>query len=147
VFIFLNLISSILINLLYKYYAGEKENFISAEQLLWREFFYQLSYKNENFDRIDGNIMSFKIPWSYGSDHLAQKWENGQTGFPWIDACMRQLRQEGWMHHLCRNSVAVFLTRGQCFLSWTRGHRIFLRYLIDVILAIIRIFISIYLIK
>jgi deoxyribodipyrimidine photolyase len=98
---------------LYKYYAGEKENFISAEQLLWREFFYQLSYKNENFDRIDGNIMSFKIPWSYGSDHLAQKWENGQTGFPWIDACMRQLRQEGWMHHLCRNSVAVFF-QGVC---------------------------------
>ncbi len=77
--------------------------------------------------------MSFKIPWDYGRDDLIQKWENGQTGFPWIDACMRQLKQEGWMHHVCRNSVAVFFTRGQLFLSWYKGHRIFLRYLIDVI--------------
>jgi len=78
--------------------------------------------------------MSFKIPWDWrGGDHLAKKWELGQTGYPWIDACMRQLRQEGWMHHLCRNSVAVFLTRGQCFISWPIGHRVFIRYLIDVI--------------
>jgi hypothetical protein len=58
--------------------------------------------------------------------------KQGQTGYPWIDACMRQLRQEGWIHHVCRNSVAVFLTRGDLFLSWERGMKVFLRYQIDV---------------
>ncbi|CDW98027.1 hypothetical protein [Sporisorium scitamineum] len=55
----------------------------------------------------------------------------GQTGFPWIDALMRQLRLEGWMHHLGRHSVAAFLTRGQCWISWERGAEIFDKYLID----------------
>jgi len=77
--------------------------------------------------------MSFKIPWDWGGDHLYKKWELGKTGFPWIDASMRQLRQEGWIHHICRTSVSVFLTRGQFFLSWTKGHQTFLRLLVDVI--------------
>ena len=46
-----------------KYYTGPKEKHCPAEQLFWREYFYQLSYKNENYSRIDGNPMSFKIPW------------------------------------------------------------------------------------
>lgn len=58
--------------------------------------------------------------------------KKGQTGFPWIDACMRQLLYEGWIHHVCRNSVAVFLTRGVLYLSWEQGHITFLRNLIDV---------------
>jgi len=117
--------------LYYKHFKGEKESFIPSEQLLWREFFYHLSYKNDKFDLIDGNVMSFKIPWDYGRDDLYRRWEEGMTGFPWIDACMRQLKQEGWMHHICRNSVAIFLTRGQLWLSWEKGHRTFLRLLID----------------
>ena len=55
------------------------------------------------------------------------------TGFPWIDACMRQLRQEGWIHHIGRNSVAIFLTRGGLFKSWHYGLKVFLHYQIDVI--------------
>ena len=56
----------------------------------------------------------------------------GRTGFPWIDACMRQLIQEGWIHHVCRNSLAVFLTRGDLFLNWEKGMNVFFKYLIDV---------------
>ncbi|KAF8759589.1 DNA photolyase [Rhizoctonia solani] len=59
-------------------------------------------------------------------------WAEGRTGFPWIDALMRQLREEGWMHHLGRHSVACFLTRGQCYISWERGAEVFdAEYLID----------------
>jgi cryptochrome len=54
------------------------------------------------------------------------------TGFPWIDACMRQLIQEGWIHHVCRNSLAIFLTRGDLFISWEKGMNSFFKYLIDV---------------
>lgn len=45
---------------------------------------------------------------------------NGETGYPWIDAIMRQLRDEGWIHHLARHAVACFLTRGDLYISWER---------------------------
>jgi len=47
------------------------------------------------------------------------------TGARWIDACMRQLKVEGWIHHLARHSVACYLTRGQCYISWERGMEVF----------------------
>ena len=75
--------------------------------------------------------MTFKIPWEWNKI-LFDKWENGQTGFPWIDACMRQIKQEGWTHHICRNSVAIFLTRGDMFHPWESGLKTFLKYTIDV---------------
>lgn len=60
-----------------------------------------------------------------------QRWAHGKTGFPWIDAIMRQLRSEGWIHHLARHSVACFLTRGGCYISWERGAEVFEELLID----------------
>lgn len=60
-----------------------------------------------------------------------QRWKWGRTGFPWIDAIMRQLRQEGWIHHLARHAVACFLTRGGCYISWERGAEVFEEWLID----------------
>lgn len=59
------------------------------------------------------------------------RWTHGRTGFPWIDAIMRQLRQEGWIHHLARHSVACFLTRGGCYISWERGAEVFEELLVD----------------
>lgn len=59
------------------------------------------------------------------------RWREGRTGFPWIDALMRQLKQEGWIHHLGRHSVACFLTRGGCYVSWERGAEVFEELLID----------------
>ncbi|CCU75653.1 Putative Cryptochrome protein [Blumeria hordei DH14] len=60
-----------------------------------------------------------------------QRWKYGRTGFPWIDALMRQLRQEGWIHHLGRHAVACFLTRGGCYISWERGAEVFEELLLD----------------
>ncbi|RZF33049.1 hypothetical protein LSTR_LSTR007965 [Laodelphax striatellus] len=80
-------------------------------QLLWREFFYCAATNNSNFDRMVGNPICVQIPWTNNPEALA-KWANGQTGFPWIDAIMHQLREEGWIHHLARHAVACFLTRG-----------------------------------
>ncbi|KAJ9624999.1 hypothetical protein H2203_004950 [Taxawa tesnikishii (nom. ined.)] len=60
-----------------------------------------------------------------------QRWREGKTGFPWIDALMRQLRIEGWMHHLGRHAVACFLTRGGCYISWERGAEVFEEWLVD----------------
>lgn len=60
-----------------------------------------------------------------------QRWKRGTTGFPWIDALMRQLRHDGWIHHLGRHSVACFLTRGGCYIDWERGAEVFEELLLD----------------
>ena len=48
---------------------------------------------------------------------LLAAWREARTGYPWIDAAMTQLRQEGWIHHLARHAVACFLTRGDLWQS------------------------------
>lgn len=56
--------------------------------------------------------------------------KQGQTGFPWIDAIMTQLREEGWIHHLARHAVACFLTRGDLWISWEEGMKVKCRFLL-----------------
>ncbi|XP_026030656.1 cryptochrome-2 [Astatotilapia calliptera] len=99
-------------------------------QLLWREFFYTAATNNPNFDRMDGNPICVQIPWDQNPEALA-KWAEGRTGFPWIDAIMTQLRQEGWIHHLARHAVACFLTRGDLWISWESGMKVFEEMLLD----------------
>lgn len=55
----------------------------------------------------------------------------GQTGFPWIDAVMIQLREEGWIHDLAWHSVACFLTRGNLWISWVEGMKVFEELLLN----------------
>ncbi|KAK1335712.1 hypothetical protein QTO34_003505 [Cnephaeus nilssonii] len=99
-------------------------------QLLWREFFYTAATNNPRFDRMEGNPICIQIPWDRNPEALA-KWAEGKTGFPWIDAIMTQLRQEGWIHHLARHAVACFLTRGDLWVSWESGVRVFDELLLD----------------
>ncbi|KAK2490289.1 hypothetical protein MC885_009900 [Smutsia gigantea] len=99
-------------------------------QLLWREFFYTAATNNPRFDRMEGNPICIQIPWDCNPEALA-KWAEGKTGFPWIDAIMTQLRQEGWIHHLARHAVACFLTRGDLWVSWESGVRVFDELLLD----------------
>ncbi|KAJ0181189.1 hypothetical protein K1T71_003274 [Dendrolimus kikuchii] len=99
-------------------------------QILWREFFYCAATRNPNFDRMEGNPICVQIPWEKNQESLA-KWATGQTGFPWIDAIMIQLREEGWIHHLARHAVACFLTRGDLWISWEEGMKVFDELLLD----------------
>lgn len=99
-------------------------------QLLWREFFYANAYAVPNFDRMEGNRLCRQIPWEFDAAKL-RAWEEGRTGYPWIDACMAQLRVEGWLHHLARHAVACFLTRGDLYHSWEHGAKVFDRLLLD----------------
>ena len=92
-------------------------------QLLWREFFYTAATNNPRFDKMEGNPICVQIPWDKNPEALA-KWAEGRTGFPWIDAIMTQLRQEGWIHHLARHAVACFLTRGDLWISWEEGMKV-----------------------
>eukprot|EP00931_Biecheleriopsis_adriatica_P120270 TRINITY_DN95388_c0_g1_i1.p1 TRINITY_DN95388_c0_g1~~TRINITY_DN95388_c0_g1_i1.p1 ORF type:complete len:590 (-),score=114.32 TRINITY_DN95388_c0_g1_i1:96-1838(-) len=99
-------------------------------QILFRDMFYLLGAAVPNFDKDEGNSMCKQIPWGKDAELLAA-WEEGRTGYPFIDALMRQLRQTGWMHHLGRHAVACFLTRGDLWQHWTAGRDIFDRLLLD----------------
>uniref|UniRef100_A0A8D0L628 Photolyase/cryptochrome alpha/beta domain-containing protein n=1 Tax=Sphenodon punctatus TaxID=8508 RepID=A0A8D0L628_SPHPU len=99
-------------------------------QLLWRELFYTVASATPNFTRMVGNPICLQIEWYEDAEKL-HKWRTAQTGFPWIDAIMTQLHQEGWIHHLARHAVACFLTRGDLWISWEEGMKAFEELLLD----------------
>ncbi len=69
------------------------------------------------------------IPWRHDEADF-QRWCEGRTGFPLVDAAMRQLQQTGWMHNRLRMVVAMFLTK-DLFIDWRWGERFFMQHLID----------------
>ncbi|XP_046881742.1 cryptochrome circadian regulator 3b [Hypomesus transpacificus] len=99
-------------------------------KLLWRDFFYTAATNNPRFDKMEGNPVCIRIPWDRNPEALA-KWAEAKTGFPWIDAIMTQLRQEGWIHPLARHAVACFLTRGDLWINWEEGMKVFEELLLD----------------
>lgn len=70
-------------------------------QALWREYFYLAAYSTKNFHRMSENHQAAQIDWDT-EPKMAEAWAQGRTGYPAIDATMRQLKQEGWVHHLGR---------------------------------------------
>lgn len=69
------------------------------------------------------------IPWRHDAADF-QRWCEGRTGFPLVDAAMRQLQKTGWMHNRLRMVVAMFLTK-DLFIDWRWGERFFMQHLID----------------
>ena len=100
-------------------------------QLLFREMFYLLSRSVENWNRDSDNEMCKPIDWDEFHAEKMTAWEKGQTGFPLVDAMMRQLDSTGWMHHLGRHAVSCFLTRGQLWQNWMFGRDVFEKKLVD----------------
>lgn len=99
-------------------------------ELIWREFYKQILW---NFPRVCKH-KAFKEdtdqwPWRH-DEKLFDAWKHGQTGYPLIDAAMRQLQQTGWMHNRLRMVVAMFLTK-DCFIDWRWGEKYFMQHLID----------------
>nr|CAD7196228.1 unnamed protein product [Timema douglasi] len=92
-------------------------------QLMWREFYYVVAAGTPNFDKMVGNPVCCQVPWDTNPKYL-EAWTKGQTGYPFIDSIMTQLRQEGWIHHLARHAVACFLTRGDLWISWEEGQQV-----------------------
>ena len=99
-------------------------------QLFWREFYYACAHGTPNYHRMEGNPICRQVPWD-DDDALLAAWKEGRTGYPWIDAAMTQLREEGWIHHLARHAVACFLTRGDLWQSWEKGAEVFDELLLD----------------
>jgi len=71
-----------------------------------------------------GNDKCKQIEWA-NTERYLKAWETGTTGYPAVDATMRQLNQEGWIHHFGRHMVACFLTRGDLWIHWQLGAKVF----------------------
>ncbi|KAK4161099.1 putative deoxyribodipyrimidine photo-lyase [Cladorrhinum sp. PSN259] len=69
------------------------------------------------------------IEWSYDMEQF-EAWTSGRTGFPIVDAAMRQLNHMGWMHNRCRMIVASFLSK-DLLLDWRMGEKYFMEHLVD----------------
>jgi deoxyribodipyrimidine photo-lyase len=99
------------------------------QEIAWREFYQHAMY---HFPKLaDGAYRdSFKnFPWQNNEKHF-QAWCEGKTGYPIVDAAMRQLNETGWMHNRCRMIVASFLTK-DLIINPQRGEKYFMQKLID----------------
>ncbi|MCS3924686.1 cryptochrome/photolyase family protein [Methanosalsum natronophilum] len=98
-------------------------------QLYWRDFYTHLAYHNPH---VFGNAFKTKfdnIEWLNDKEHF-QRWCSGTTGFPLIDAGMRQLNDTGYMHNRVRMLTASFLTK-DLHIDWRWGEKYFASKLID----------------
>jgi deoxyribodipyrimidine photo-lyase len=99
------------------------------DQLAWREFYTQVLWANPEV--VDANYKEYAQPIEWNEDPEAlQAWQDGKTGYPIVDAGMRQLREEAWMHNRVRMIVASFLTK-DLLLDWREGYAWFRETLVD----------------
>lgn len=103
-------------------------------ELLWREFYTHIlvGYPKVSRHRAFKPETEF-LAWRHAPKDLLA-WQEGRTGFPIIDAAMRQLIATGWMHNRLRMIVAMFLTKN-LLIDWREGERFFMQHLIDGCLA------------
>jgi deoxyribodipyrimidine photo-lyase len=112
---------------------ADRENPIFLSELIWREFFMQILF---NFPHvITGNFRSKydNVPWRNNEEDF-EKWCEGKTGFPMVDAGMRQLNESGYMHNRVRMITAGFLCK-QLLIDWRWGEAYFAGKLLDYELA------------
>jgi deoxyribodipyrimidine photo-lyase len=98
-------------------------------ELIWREFFVSILH---HFPHV--RTRSFReqyegIPWRNDGDEFAA-WCAGKTGYPVVDAAMRQLKETGWMHNRARMIVASFLVKN-LLIDWRWGEKWFMQHLVD----------------
>jgi deoxyribodipyrimidine photo-lyase len=113
---------------------GQEGALTWISEICWREFYVHVLV---GFPRVcKGRAfqpVTERLVWNDNPDHF-EAWKDGRTGVPIVDAGMRQLRTEGWMHNRVRMITAMFLTKN-LFIDWRLGEAHFMRNLIDGFLA------------
>jgi deoxyribodipyrimidine photo-lyase len=118
------------------WHAARKAAPRSADPFLrevgWRDFTANLVDQFPNIGAENGRDMYDRLPWRTGAaaDRDFEGWTKGRTGYPIVDAGMRQLWATGWMHNRVRMIVASFLTK-HLLIDWRRGERWFWDTLVD----------------
>ena len=98
-------------------------------ELIWRDFYYQVLARNPHIVTGAYRPEYDAIRWQDNSGFL-DAWQTGHTGFPIVDAAMRQMNTVGWMHNRCRMIVASFLCK-DLLIDWRVGERYFMQRLLD----------------
>ena len=111
------------------YREKKKGEDIFFSELIWREFYYHILYWYPEVETQSFIGKYRKINWE-NNKKLFQAWKKGKTGFPIVDAGMRQLKETGWMHNRVRMIVASFLTK-DLLVDWRWGERYFMETLLD----------------
>ena len=105
----------------------DKKDFI--RQLYWRSFYADILYSYPYVLEKAMKPQYDKIKWHY-SESLFKKWSNAETGYPIVDACMRQLNTTAYMHNRGRLIVATFLVK-VLGIDWRKGAQYFSNKLVD----------------
>lgn len=108
--------------------AGGDRDGPFVRQLCWRDFHYQVAYAFPDL-ATTAYRRNAKEEWRYDAAAL-DAWQTGHTGLPIVDAGMRQLLAQGWMHNRARLITAAYLTK-ELGLDWRAGRAWFDRWLLD----------------
>lgn len=100
-----------------------------VDELIWREFYAGILHENPHVTRGAYRRPLDRLRWLDDAEGFAA-WCEGRTGFPIVDAGMRQLAATGWMHNRARMIVASFLTK-DLLIDWRRGEEFFMQHLVD----------------
>ncbi|MCM2987989.1 DNA photolyase family protein [Bacillus safensis] len=104
-----------------------RENFI--KELAWRDFYHMIYAHYPEMKEKEINSAFQGMKWNEDVT-LFEAWCKGETGFPLVDAGMRQLNEEGWMHNRLRMVTASFLTKDY-LIDWRKGEAYFAKKLVD----------------
>ncbi|MCO5113413.1 MAG: DNA photolyase family protein [Bdellovibrionaceae bacterium] len=111
------------------YIKKEKGSDVYLSELIWREFYYHILYRNPYVETKAFIPKYQNIVW--GNDKkLFEAWKSGLTGFPIVDAGMRELNTTGFMHNRVRMIVASFLVK-DLLIDWRWGEKYFMQQLLD----------------
>ncbi|MBY5992020.1 cryptochrome/photolyase family protein [Ferrimonas balearica] len=108
---------------------GEPGTGAWVNELLWREFYRYLMHHHPGLSRHQAMYPAKQAPWQSNDEYLA-RWQRGETGFPLVDAGMRQMNATGWMHNRVRMLCASFLVK-DLHLDWRLGEAYFMTHLVD----------------
>jgi deoxyribodipyrimidine photo-lyase len=105
---------------------------VFRSELAWRDFYADVMWHHPESARrnLQSKMDAIRLDEGPVADQRFQAWCEGRTGFPFIDAAMRQLLSEGWMHNRARMAVASFLVK-DLHLDWRWGARWFMQNLVD----------------
>ncbi|MDW3212448.1 MAG: deoxyribodipyrimidine photo-lyase [Ilumatobacteraceae bacterium] len=101
-------------------------------ELAWRDFYADVLYQRPHtaWENLDDRFDRIDVDTGPEAEEKFRRWQEGRTGFPIVDAGMRQLREIGWMHNRVRMIVASFLVK-DLHLPWQWGARHFMQHLLD----------------
>ena len=109
--------------------ADKQKNKTFLEELVWREFFMQILYHFPNTVTDAFKKKYDRIKWRNNKSEF-EKWKQGKTGYPLVDAGMRQLNESGFMHNRIRMLVGSFLCK-HLLIDWRWGEAYFAEKLLD----------------